>query len=61
LLSSLKSQVLVSKDRSWEAEKLGTWEVGELFFAAGVIFFMEVGKRGKSGRSTGLLHRFQGT
>jgi hypothetical protein len=61
LLSSLKSQVLVSKEGSWEAEKLGTWEVEELFVDAGVIFFVEVGKRGKSGRSTGLLHRFQRT
>jgi len=41
--------------------KLGTWEVGESFFAAGVIFFMEAVKRGKSGRSAGLLLRFQGT
>jgi len=34
-----------SKEGSWEDEKLGTWEVGELFFAAGVIFFMEAVKR----------------
>jgi hypothetical protein len=61
LLSSLKSQVLVSKDRSWEAEKLGTWEVEELFVDAGVIFFIKAGKRGKSGIFAGLLHRFQGT
>jgi hypothetical protein len=33
------------KEGSWEAEKLGTWEVGESFFAAGAIFFMEDGKR----------------
>jgi hypothetical protein len=38
-----------SKEGSWEAEKLGTWEVGEWLFAAGVIFFVEDGKRGKLG------------
>jgi hypothetical protein len=34
------------KEGSWEDEKLGTWEAGELFFDAGIIFFMESGKEG---------------
>jgi hypothetical protein len=37
--------------------KLGTWEVGQLFFVAGVIFFMEDGKRGKPGRFAAILTR----
>jgi hypothetical protein len=42
------------KEGSWEAEKLGTWELAELFFAAGVIFFVNAEKIGKSGRFTGI-------
>jgi hypothetical protein len=30
--------VCVGKEGSWEDEKLGTWELEELFFAAEVIF-----------------------
>jgi hypothetical protein len=46
--------VYVGKEGSWEAEKLGTWELEELFFAAGVIFFVNAEKIGKSGRFTGI-------
>jgi hypothetical protein len=27
----------VGKEGSWEVEKMRSWELGELFFAAGVI------------------------
>ena len=36
----------MSKEGSWEAEKLGTWEVGELVFAEGVVFLWWLGKEG---------------
>jgi hypothetical protein len=38
------------KEGSWEDEKLGSWEAEESLFVAGVILFMEAGKRGKIGR-----------
>jgi hypothetical protein len=38
--------VCVGKEGSWEAEKLGTWEVGESFFDMGVIFLWKMGKEG---------------
>ena len=34
------------KEGSCEDGKLGSWEVGESFFAAGGIFFMEAGMMG---------------
>jgi hypothetical protein len=37
----------MGKEGSWEAVKLGTWEVGEPFFAAGVIFLLKLGKDGR--------------
>jgi hypothetical protein len=46
--------VYVGKEGSWEAAKLGTWEVGKLFFAAGVISLVNAEKIGKSARFTGI-------
>jgi hypothetical protein len=39
-------KVKILKEGSWEAEKLGIWEVGELFVDAGVIFLWSLGKEG---------------